>query len=40
MVVIWTKTYEDQTVQLDGYDYEDCTFKNVSFDYEGTGPLA
>jgi hypothetical protein len=38
MVVIWTKTYEDQTVQLDGYDYEDCTFKNVSFDYEGTGP--
>jgi hypothetical protein len=35
MQVVSHKTFEDQDVPLDGYIYENCTFKNTCFMYGG-----
>jgi hypothetical protein len=34
--VVSHRVFADDTVLLDGHDYEDCTFTNVSFKYNGT----
>jgi hypothetical protein len=31
--------YDNQTVVLDGRDFENCTFDNVTFIYKGTAPF-
>ncbi len=36
---IWNQHFENQTVNLDGKFFHNCTFKNVTFDYEGTAPF-
>lgn len=38
LVQVWDKTFTDETVKLDGFEYIDCTFDNVTFDYEGNSP--
>ena len=37
--LIRERTYENQTVALDGYHYQDCHFINVTFEYNGTTPV-
>jgi hypothetical protein len=32
-------TFKDQTVSLDGNEYVDCTFINVTFKFEGQAPF-
>ena len=32
------RTFKGRTIQLDGYDYINCTFEDVTFEYEGTAP--
>jgi hypothetical protein len=34
--VVSGQTFEDQDIQLDGFIYENCTFKNVCFVYDGS----
>jgi hypothetical protein len=33
------QTFKNQTVQLDGNEYVDCTFENVTFKFEGEAPF-
>lgn len=33
------KTFVNERVPLDGYRYDKCTFRNVTFDYNGTTPV-
>src|SRR5690242_16414022 len=33
------KTYKDETVQLDGNSFIDCTFENVIFSFNGEAPF-
>lgn len=35
-IAVINQSFENQTVPLDGYSYNDCTFKNVTFTYNGT----
>ena len=32
-------TYKDQTVQIDGNNFIDCTFDNVTFRFDGEAPF-
>ena len=36
---IRTKTFKDETVQLDGNAFIDCTFDNVAFGFDGDAPF-
>jgi hypothetical protein len=36
---VFGKHFEDERVILDGTSYQRCTFKNVTFVYNGTGPV-
>lgn len=38
LIQIWGKTFANQTVPLDGYEYINCDFNNVTFLYNGTAP--
>jgi hypothetical protein len=38
LIQVWQKEFKNQTVTLDGYEYVECSFENVTFQYEGTGP--
>jgi len=33
------KTYKDETVQIDGNSFIDCTFDNVTFRFDGEAPF-
>jgi hypothetical protein len=33
------RTYSNQTLHIDGYEFRDCTFLNVTFIYEGKAPF-
>jgi hypothetical protein len=33
------KTYKDETVQIDGNHFVDCTFDNVTFRFDGQAPF-
>ena len=33
------KTYKDETVQIDGNNFIDCTFDNVTFRFDGEAPF-
>jgi hypothetical protein len=33
------KTYKNQTVSLDGIEFDNATFENVTWRYEGTAPV-
>jgi hypothetical protein len=33
------KTYKNETVQIDGNDFIDCTFDNVTFRFDGEAPF-
>lgn len=33
------KNFRNEVVPLDGYDYVDCTFQNVTFLYDGITPV-
>jgi hypothetical protein len=35
---IWNQSFENTRVPLDGYKYRHCSFKDVTFTYEGKGP--
>ena len=35
---IYHQPFKNETVDLDGFDYVDCTFDNVTFRYNGTAP--
>jgi hypothetical protein len=35
---VWSKTFTSQIVPLDGFEYVDCTFDNVTLEYDGTAP--
>lgn len=37
--VISGRSFRNETVQLDGYSYINCTFSNVTFAYDGSGPM-
>jgi hypothetical protein len=34
------RTFENEEVPLDGFDYEYCTFKHVTLKYNGTAPFS
>jgi hypothetical protein len=34
------KTYKDETVQIDGNNFIDCTFDNVTFRFDGEAPFS
>jgi hypothetical protein len=36
---IQTKTFSNETVQIDGNEFIDCTFDNVIFKFDGTAPF-
>jgi hypothetical protein len=36
---IQTKTFKNETVQLDGNEFIDCTFNNVVFKFDGQAPF-
>jgi hypothetical protein len=36
---IQTKTFRNETVQIDGNEFIDCTFDNVTFQFDGTAPF-
>src|SRR5438132_11878697 len=36
-VVVSHRKFVNEVVQLDNHRYEDCTFENVTFEYDGTG---
>jgi hypothetical protein len=36
--IVSNEAYKDETVKLDGYEYQHVTFDNVMLDYEGTAP--
>jgi len=38
LVQVWQKEFKNQTVPLDGLEYVECIFENVTFEYEGKGP--
>jgi hypothetical protein len=38
MQVVSGHDYENQQVRLDGYEYQRCSFRNVTFLYDGYGP--
>ena len=33
--ILTNKTFSDRTIVIDGNDYENCTFNNVTFEYNG-----
>jgi hypothetical protein len=35
---VWSKTFANQIVLLDGHEYINCTFNNVTLEYDGTAP--
>ncbi len=35
---VWDKTFQDETVPIDGYHYRRCKFINVTFTYNGAAP--
>ena len=35
---VWSQSFSNQTVMLDGYEYTNCSFDNVTFEYEGRAP--
>lgn len=37
---IYHQTFINETIPLDGYSYIDSTFDNVTFEYDGTGPVS
>jgi hypothetical protein len=37
---VWNRTYKDETVLLDGYQYRNVNFEHVTFVYNGTAPLS
>jgi hypothetical protein len=39
MKPILSQTYRNQTLHIDGKEYIDCTFDNVTFIYEGKAPF-
>ena len=39
LVLIYGQNYENETVSLDGKRFLECTFKNVTYSYEGTRPV-
>jgi len=36
---IQTKTFRNEIVQIDGIEFIDCTFDNVTFKFDGTAPF-
>jgi len=38
LVQVWNKTFKGETVKLDGYEYVNCTFDDVTLEYNGTAP--
>ena len=36
---ILQRTYENETIQLDGREFVDCVFDNITFRYQGTAPF-
>jgi hypothetical protein len=36
---IYNQTFQNETVKLDGKKFLNCTFDNVTFQYEGTAPF-
>jgi hypothetical protein len=36
---IQTKTFRNEVVQIDGNEFIDCTFDNVTFKFDGTAPF-
>jgi hypothetical protein len=39
LTTIFRQNYKNETVQLDGKNFIECTFENVTFIYQGTRPL-
>jgi hypothetical protein len=37
--IIKGKTFDNERVVIDGKDYQDCVFRNVTFKYNGTTPI-
>lgn len=35
-----SKTYESETVLLDGHSFENCTFKNCTLEFRGTDAVS
>lgn len=35
LTIVHSKTFSNEVVELDGYFYQDCTFRNVTFQYNG-----
>ena len=38
MKQVWNQSFKGGTISLDGCEYVNCTFEDVIFEYEGTGP--
>lgn len=36
---VWNQNFENRTVRLDSRFFHNCTFHNVTFEYEGNGPF-
>jgi hypothetical protein len=34
------KTFINEKVELDGHEFQDCTFENVSFEFDGIAPFS
>jgi hypothetical protein len=37
--LVYSKPFKNQTVFVDGYNFMECTFDNVTFVYKGTAPF-